>query len=192
MLGGPLSASILASRVSQSRWGIQPRPGPVFGDVSYLGMLLAVSLSDDRLKFSLHLFFGEVECPLGSAACLLKPSLVRLAFLCPVGSFQPRFEIGVHAHWRFFSRTVGRIRMSTNPVAPARAIIRRRRRPLPSRRTVCLNFGFVRHGGYRAPALRIRSAGVSGGNSSSQGSRFPGVTSHRVAVVARLSPRWPA
>ena len=41
-----------------------------FGVISGLGMLLAVSLSDDRLKFSLHLFFGQVQCQMGSAACL--------------------------------------------------------------------------------------------------------------------------
>jgi hypothetical protein len=61
-------------------------------------MLLAVSLSDDRLKFPLHLFFGEVECPMGSAECLLEPTLARLDSVCQVGSFQPRFEIGLHAH----------------------------------------------------------------------------------------------
>jgi hypothetical protein len=130
-------------------------------------MLLAVSFSDDRLKLSLHLFFGEVECPLGSAACLLEPSLVRLASLCQVGSFQPRFEIGVHAHWRFSFRTVSRIWMSTRVrwsllgrsfvVDHAHGLVKE---SLPQYR-------FVRHGGYKAPALRM-SVGVSGGDSSAR------------------------
>jgi hypothetical protein len=61
-------------------------------------MVLAVSFSDDRLKFSFHLFFGEVECPLGSAARFLEPPLVGLASMCQVGSFQPCFKVGVDAH----------------------------------------------------------------------------------------------
>lgn len=46
---------------STERQYMVAQPFPRSGDVSDLGMLLAVSFSDDRLKFSLHLFFGEVE-----------------------------------------------------------------------------------------------------------------------------------
>src|SRR5580698_3781898 len=92
-------------------------------------MLFAVSLPDDRLKFSLHLFFGEVECPLGSAACLLEPSLIRLVSRRQVGPFQPRFEIGVHAHGCFSFRTVSRFDVGSGSVVSARAIVRRRPRP---------------------------------------------------------------
>ena len=58
-----------------------------------------------------------MECPLGSAACLLEPSLVRFVSLRQVGSFQPRFEIGVHAHWCVSFRTVSRIEVGSSSVS---------------------------------------------------------------------------
>jgi hypothetical protein len=121
-------------------------------------MLLAVSLSDDRLKFSLHVFLGEVECALGSAACLLEPPLARLASMCQVGSFQPPFEIGVDTHWRFSFRTVNRIWMSTSSVSAVRAIIRRP--PCPWLWESLPQYRILRHGGFKVPALRIALTSV--------------------------------
>jgi hypothetical protein len=58
-----------------------------------------------------------------------------------VGSFQPRLEVGVDAHWRF-SFTIGsRTLVSTGSVLAVRAIIRRPPPGMAFSQKACLNIG---------------------------------------------------